>query len=108
MTVSTYASGPMTFGVQLSEIDKTAANSDIDREAAAISFAVNENPSISYGISNVEYEDTSKVDAESTGISASYTMGGITIGAVNNKTDFAEHLEQIESSQKFHYHLRFN
>jgi len=88
MTVfATYASGPMTFGVQLSEIDKTAANSDIDREAAAISFAVNENLSISYGISNVEYEDTSKVDAESTGISASYTMGGITIGAVNNKTD---------------------
>ncbi len=84
---ATYASGPMTFGVQLSEIDKTAVNTDIDREAAAISFAVNENLSISYGISTVEYEDTTKVDAESTGVSASYTMGGITIGAVNNKTD---------------------
>jgi outer membrane protein OmpU len=48
---------------------------------------VNENLSISYGISNVEYEDSSKVDAESTGISASYTMGGMTIGAVANKTD---------------------
>jgi len=84
---ATYSTGPMTFGVQLSEIDKTATNGDIDREAAAISFAVNENLSISYGISNVEYEDTTKVDAESTGISASYTMGGITIGAVSNKTD---------------------
>ena len=82
-----YTTGPVTIGVQLSEIDKTAAASDIDREAAAISFAVNENLSISYGISNVEYEDTSKVDAESTGISASYTMGGMTIGAVANKTD---------------------
>ena len=84
---ATYATGPMTIGVQLSEVDKTAADSDIDREAAAISFAVNENLSISYGLSNVEYEDSTKVDAESTGISASYTMGGITIGAVNNKTD---------------------
>jgi len=82
-----YTTGPVTIGVQLSEIDKTAAASDIDREAAAISFAVNESLSISYGISNVEYEDTSKVDAESTGISASYTMGGMTIGAVANKTD---------------------
>ncbi len=84
---ATYASGPITVGVQLSEIDKTAANTDVDREAAAISFAVNENLSISYGISTVEYEATTSVDAESTGISASYTMGGITVGAVNNKTD---------------------
>ena len=82
-----YTTGPITVGVQLSEIDKTAANSDVDREAAAISFAVNESLSISYGISNVEYEDSSKVDAESTGISASYTMGGMTFGAVANKTD---------------------
>jgi len=82
-----YSTGPVTVGVQLSEIDKTAANSDVDREAAAISFAVNENLSISYGISTVKYESSSLVDAESTGISASYTMGGIKIGAVANKTD---------------------
>jgi outer membrane protein OmpU len=82
-----YTTGPVTVGVQLSETDKTAANSDIDREAAAISFAVNENLSISYGISNVEYASASKVDAESSGVSASYTMGGMTIGAVMNKTD---------------------
>ena len=84
---ATYATGPMTIGVQLSEIDKTAADSDIDREAAAISFAVNENLSISYGISTVKYESSSKVDAESNGFSASYTMGGMTLGAVRNTTD---------------------
>jgi outer membrane protein OmpU len=82
-----YTSGAVTVGVQLSEIDKTATNGDIDREAAALSFAVNENLSVSWGISTVEYEDSSKVDAESTGISASYTMGGMTFGAVSNKTD---------------------
>ena len=82
-----YTSGAVTVGVQLSEIDKTAVNGDIDREAAALSFAVNENLSISAGISTVEYEDSSKVDAESTGVSASYTMGGMTFGAVSNKTD---------------------
>jgi len=82
-----YTSGAVTVGVQLSEIDKTAVNGDIDREAAALSFAVNENLSVSWGISTVEYEDSSKVDAESTGVSASYTMGGMTFGAVSNKTD---------------------
>ncbi len=82
-----YTSGAFTIGVQLSETDKTAANSDVDREAAAISFAVNENLSISYGMSTVKYEASTKVDAESTGVSASYTMGGMTLGAVANKTD---------------------
>jgi len=81
-----YTSGPATVGVQLSSIDKAA--NDIDRKAAAISFAVNENLSVSYGISNVEYESSSITsDEESSGISASYTMGGMTIGAVMNKTD---------------------
>ena len=84
-----YTTGPVTVGVQLSEVDKTAANGDLDRKAAAISFAVNENLSISYGLSNVEYENSTKTDAESVGISASYTMGGITVGAVRNTVDSA-------------------
>jgi outer membrane protein OmpU len=82
-----YSTGPITAGIQLSTIDKTAANSDVDREAASISFAVNEQLSVSYGISNVEYELSTKTDEESSGFSASYTMGGMTLGAVANKTD---------------------
>ena len=84
---ATYTTGPITMGLQLSEIDKTAANSDLDREHAAISFAVNESLSVSYGVSNVEYEDATKTDEESSGVSASYTMGSMTLGAVMNKTD---------------------
>jgi outer membrane protein OmpU len=84
---ATYSTGPVTMGVQLSEIDKTAANSDVDREAVAVSFAVNENLSVSYGISNVAYEATTKTDEESSGFSASYTMVSMTFGAVDNKTD---------------------
>ena len=79
-----YTSGPATVGIQKSEIDKNSA--DEDRMAAAISFAVNENLSVSYGVSNVDFESTT-TDEESSGISASYTMGGMTVGAVMNKTD---------------------
>jgi len=79
-----YTAGPATIGVQKSKIDKSAA--DETRTAAAISFAVNESLSISYGISDVNMEATT-TDEESSGFSASYTMGGMTVGAVMNKTD---------------------
>ena len=80
-----YTSGMATVGVQTSSIDKASA--DEDRLGMAISLAINENMSVSYGISTVDFETASLDDEESSGISASYTMGGITIGAVMNQTD---------------------
>ena len=80
-----YTAGMATVGVQTSSIDKASA--DIDRMHASISLAVNENLSISYGVSTVDFEDATKSDEESSGVSASYTMGGMTLGAVMNKTD---------------------
>ena len=80
-----YTSGMATVGVQTSSIDKASA--DEDRLGMAISLAINENMSVSYGISTVDFETASLDDEESSGISASYTMGGITIGAVLNQTD---------------------
>jgi outer membrane protein OmpU len=81
----TYTAGMATVGVQTSSIDKPAA--DEDRLAMAISLAVNENMSISYGVSTVDFETSTLSDEESTGVSASYTMGGMTFAAVMNGTD---------------------
>ena len=80
-----YTAGMATVGIQTSSIDKSSA--DEDRLGMAISLAVNENMSVSYGVSTVDFETASLDDEESSGISASYTMGGMTIGAVMNKTD---------------------
>ena len=80
-----YSSGPATVGVQKSVIDKNSG--DEDRMHVAVSFAVNESLSVSYGISDVDFESSTLKDEESSGISASYTMGGMTVGAVMNKTD---------------------
>ena len=55
-----------------------------ENKGYSLGFAVNENLSISYGMSTVKYESSSKVDAESTGVSASYTMGGMTLGVAMN------------------------
>jgi len=82
---ATYTAGMATVGVQKSKIDKASA--DEQREAAAISLAINENMSVSYGVSTVDFETASKKDEESSGISASYTTGGITVGLVANSTD---------------------
>ena len=82
---ATYTAGMATVGVQTSSIDKASA--DEDRLAAAISLAINENMSVSYGVSTVDFETASLSDEESSGVSASYTMGGMTIAAVFNQTD---------------------
>ena len=75
----TYTAGSVTMGAQITAIDKSAANSDIDRNHAAVSIAVNENLSVSLGQSVVEFEAAGKDDQESVGLSFSYTMGSMTI-----------------------------
>jgi outer membrane protein OmpU len=82
---ATYTAGMATVGIQKSVIDKNTA--DEDRIAYSASLAVNENMSISYGVSTVDFETSTLSDEESSGISASYTMGGMTIAAVFNSTD---------------------
>jgi outer membrane protein OmpU len=72
-----YTMGGATMGVQKSKIDKASA--DESRMHYAVSFAVNENMSVSYGVSTVDFEAAAKNDEESSGISASYTMGGMTL-----------------------------
>ena len=83
----TYTQGAVTLGAQLTQIDKSAANSDEDRTHIAVSVAVNENLSVSLGRSVVEFDASSKDDQESTGLAFSYTMGSMTIAGFNNTED---------------------
>jgi len=81
-----YTMGAITVGAQTSKVDAQTAASDVERDAYGISFAVNENLSISYGVSDTEF-DASTSDEENAGISASYTAGGATVGLVHNTKD---------------------
>ena len=80
-----YTVGSITAAYQNSDVDKTGASSDEEATGVGISFAVNENMSISYGIWDVDMQ--TGTDEESSGLSASYTMGGMTFGLVANSTD---------------------
>lgn len=81
-----YTMGGITVGYQKSEIDYDAAGTaDEDRDHIAVSFAVNENLSVSYGQSDVSMGTAT--DEESNGISFSYTMGSMSFGGAMNNTD---------------------
>jgi outer membrane protein OmpU len=83
----TYTAGAVTAGIQMTSIDKAAVNTDQDRTHIAASFAVNEDLSVSWGMSTVEFEDGSKSDQEDSGFSASYTMGSLSLNASFNSSD---------------------
>jgi len=84
---ATYTAGSVTAGIQRSTIDVTAANGDADRTHIAASMAVNEDLSISWGMSTVEFEDGTKTDQEDSGFSVSYTMGSMSLTAAANSSD---------------------
>ena len=83
---ATYAYGPVTVGYQYSEIDDgtTSTTADVETDAYSISFAVNENLSISYGERTTEREGVT-LDQEISGFSVGYSMGGITLKAHQNE-----------------------
>ena len=89
----TYSMGAITVGFQRSEVSPTVSNgttvatTDKERNHYGISFAVNENLSISAGKSDLEYGHTNLLDQTDSGISASYTMGATSIGLVHNRTE---------------------
>ena len=86
---ATYSSMGATVGMQRTSLSKDAADSDVDRTHIAASFAVNENLSVSYGMSTVEFEGAGNVDQEDSGFAASYTMGSLSLSASSNKSDNA-------------------
>ena len=79
---ATYAYGPISVGYSSTEYDSenTGADFDQDVESYSISYTVSENISISYGSETIsEPNDLDDQDIEISGITASYTTGGMTI-----------------------------
>ena len=82
----TYTMGSFSVGAQKTTIEKDAANTDIERTGYGISMVVNDNLSVGYGVSDVEYDALTQ-DEESTEIGAVYTSGGMTVGLQNITKD---------------------
>ena len=82
-----YTMDAFTVGVQDNESDGQAALGDTEFRAYGISYAVNDELSVSYGMAQVEYENTSLEDQDSNALSASYTNGSVTVSATHAKVD---------------------
>ena len=81
----TYVYGPVTFGVQQSEIETYGSSTSNDESMGwSILYAVNDDMSVSYGQRENE-DDQTTVDEEISGWSASYTMGSMSFVAHRNK-----------------------
>ena len=101
-----YTMGGISVGYQTTDVDVTAADSDIERTAYGISFAVNDNLSVGYGISDTEFEAQS-LDEENAGIGIAYTSGGMKLGIINNTKDNPEGVSGAEEMTEFQLTFAF-
>jgi len=83
----TYTAGATTVGIQRTNVGLAGNDNDADRTHIAASFAVNEDLSVSWGMSTVAFEASGKTDQEDSGFSASYTMGSMSLTASFNSSD---------------------
>jgi outer membrane protein OmpU len=82
----TYTTGGFTLGYQQSEADGATTTQDDESTSYGISYAVNDDLSISYGEHEMDL-GSSTSDQNSSGVSVSYTMGGVAIKAAFNETE---------------------
>ena len=82
-----YATGGLTVGYQVNESDYSTGTSDEDFTAIGVSYAVSDDLSVSLNSSTIDFESTTLDDQEATGVSFSYTSGGMTISGTHSNVD---------------------
>ena len=82
-----YTAGAMSVGFQTNDVDHATANSDRDSTMIGISYAVSDDLSVSLNTSTVEHESSTLDDQEATGVSFSYTSGGMTVSGSYGSMD---------------------
>ena len=83
-----YTAGSISAALQRTDINYDGTTNDQEAMHMGVSFAVNESLSVSVGRQKVEI-DSAVDDEVNTGMSASYTMGSITIGGGFNEVESA-------------------
>ena len=79
-----YSYGSLTVGYQMNETD--GSSTDLEFDAIGVTYAITDDITIGYNQSTIDKEGSAN-DQESTGLSASFTSGGMTIAGAMNSTD---------------------
>ena len=102
---ATYSTGGLTVGATLSEEDGPTNATSVDFEAYGITYAITDDFSIGYNISTSDKASESE-DQEATGISASYTSGGVSIGGMINQVDNVSHVD-ADDTEGYEFNISF-
>jgi len=83
---ASYAVGSFTMGYQISDLDHPTPGSSLESKSMGLTYAVSDNLSVGYHTHKLEKESSAN-EQKSAGLSASYTMGSMTIGGARNSVD---------------------
>ena len=87
---ATYSVGAITVGGSMNEKEGDAASNDVEFRSFGVSYAVSDDVSISYNTSTSDNASEAQ-DQEASGISASWTSGGVSVGGMINTVDNASY-----------------
>ena len=102
---ATYATGGLTVGATMSEADGSTSATSVDFEAIGVTYAITDDFSIGYNISTSDRANAT-IDQESSGISASYTSGGITVGGMINDVDNVG-FDDADDTEGYEFNISF-
>ena len=106
-----YAIGGLTVAYQTHEADGSTADKNDESESFGVSYAINENMTIAYGQRDYNDDtssDSTTVEQNDSGISASYTMGGMTIaGHMNENDNVAGSTDATADKESYEFALTF-
>jgi len=90
---ATYAISSVTVGYQESEIDNPGATGTFyENDAYGISFAVNDDLSISYANQKSKTNNSGSADIQAQSVQLSYSVGGASIKLAENDVDNANYV----------------
>jgi outer membrane protein OmpU len=102
---ATYSTGGLTIGAVMSEEDGPASSNSVDFEAYGVTYAITDDFSVGYNISTSD-KGSEAQDQEATGISASYTSGGVSIGGMINTVDNVAY-DAADDTEGYEFNISF-
>jgi outer membrane protein OmpU len=102
---ATYSTGGLTVGGVRSEEDGPTTATSLDFQAIGVTYAITDDFSVGYNVSTSDLGSAS-VDQEATGISASYTSGGVSIGGMINQVDNVSHID-ADDTEGYEFNISF-
>ena len=102
---ATYATGGLTVGAHMGEADGSTSATTVDFTATGVTYAITDDFTIGYNVATSD-KGTATIDQEASGISASYTSGGITVGGMINDVDNVG-FDSADDTEGYEFNIAF-